>query len=69
MIEDLARKRFFTLALLRFGGVVLAFVGISIIAKRWIEPSEIVGGALVAVAIVDVMILPMILIRRWRREG
>jgi hypothetical protein len=69
MTEDLARKRFFTLALLRFGGVVLAFVGISIIAKRWIEPAEIVGGALVVVAIVDVMIVPMILIRRWRREG
>ena len=31
---DLARKRFFLLTMLRFGGVALAFVGISIIAKR-----------------------------------
>jgi hypothetical protein len=69
MTEDLARKRFFALALLRFGGVVLAFVGISIIAKRWIEPAEIVGGVLIAVAIVDVMILPLVLIRRWRSQS
>lgn len=66
MSQDLAKKRFFTLALLRFGGVVLAFVGISIIAKRWVEPAETVGGVMIAVAIVDVMFLPIILVRRWR---
>ena len=66
MTEDLAKRRFFTLALLRFGGVVLAFVGISIIAKRWVEPAEIIGGVLLAVAAVDVLLLPVILARRWR---
>lgn len=69
MTQDLARKRFFLLTMLRFGGVVLAFVGISIIAKRWIEPAEIVGGLLLVVAIVDVVVAPTVLIRRWRREG
>lgn len=69
MTEDLARKRFFLLAALRFGGVVMAFVGISIVAKRWIEPAEVIGGVLIAIAIVDVMIVPMVLIRRWRRDG
>jgi hypothetical protein len=69
MNEELAKQRFFTLALLRFGGVVLAFVGISIIAKRWIEPAEIVGGILLALAVVDVIFLPTVLIRRWRRDG
>lgn len=68
MTEDLARKRFFLLTMLRFGGVVLAFVAISIIAKRWIEPAEIVGGLLLAAAIVDVVVVPTVLIRRWRRE-
>lgn len=68
MTQDLARKRFFLLTMLRFGGVVLAFVGISIIAKRWIEPAEIVGGLLLVVAIVDVVVAPTVLIRRWRRE-
>ncbi len=66
MNEDLAKKRFFLLSMLRFGGVILAFVGISIIAKRWVEPAEIIGGALLAVAMVDVLILPTILVRRWR---
>ncbi len=69
MTQDLARKRFFLLTMLRFGGVALAFVGISIIAKRWIEPAEIVGGLLLVVAIVDVVVVPTVLIRRWRREG
>ncbi len=68
MTQDLARKRFFLLTMLRFGGVVLAFVGISILAKRWIEPAEIVGGLLLVVAIVDVVVVPTVLIRRWRRE-
>ncbi len=68
MTQDLARKRFFLLTMLRFGGVALAFVGISIIAKRWIEPAEIVGGLLLVVAIVDVVVAPTVLIRRWRRE-
>ncbi len=68
MTQDLARKRFFLLTMLRFGGVALAFVGISIIAKRWIEPAEIVGGLLLVVAIVDVVVVPTVLIRRWRRD-
>lgn len=66
MNEELAKKRFFTLTALRFGGVVLAFVGISIIAKRWIEPAEVIGGVLLAVAMIDVLILPTFLIRHWR---
>jgi hypothetical protein len=68
MNEDLAKKRFFTLTALRFGGVILAFVGISIIAKRWIEPAEIIGIMVLAVAMIDVLIVPTILIRRWRSE-
>jgi len=66
MNEELAKKRFFTLTALRFGGVILAFVGISIIAKRWVEPAEIIGGVLLALAMIDVLIMPTILIRRWR---
>ena len=67
MNEDLAKKRFFTLTVLRFGGVILAFVGISIMAKRWIEPAEIIGVIVLVLAMIDVLILPTILIRRWRR--
>jgi hypothetical protein len=69
MNEELAKKRFFVLTALRFGGVILAFVGISIIAKRWVEPAEVVGGALLAVAMIDVLIVPTILIRSWRSKS
>jgi hypothetical protein len=68
MNEELAKKRFLMLTALRFGGVILAFVGISIIAKRWIEPAEIVGGVLLAVAMIDVLIVPTFLIRSWRSK-
>lgn len=69
MNEDLAKKRFFTLTALRFGGVVSAFIGIAFISKRWIEPAEVIGGLFLANAIIDVLVVPPILIRRWRSES
>lgn len=63
---DPARARFFTLGLIRLGGVALAFLGVSIIAKRWIEPAEIIGGVLMFVAAVDVLVVPVLLAKRWR---
>jgi hypothetical protein len=68
MNEELAKKRFLMLTALRFGGVILAFVGISIIAKRWVEPAEIIGGVLLAIAMIDVLIVPTILVKNWRRD-
>ena len=64
--HDPARARFFALGLIRLGGVVLAFIGISIIAKRWVEPAEIIGGALLFIAAIDVLVVPLILVKRWR---
>lgn len=64
--EATARRRFITLAALRFGGVALAFIGISIIMKRWIEPADIIGTALMVVGAFDVIVLPVLLARRWR---
>ena len=64
--HDPARARFFALGLIRLGGVVLAFVGISIIAKRWVEPAEIIGGVLLFIAAIDVLVVPLILVKRWR---
>ena len=64
--HDPARARFFALGLIRLGGVVLAFIGISIIAKRWVEPAEIIGGVLLFIAAIDVLVVPLILAKRWR---
>lgn len=64
--EDIAKKRFFTLGLIRLFGVACAFLGVSIIAKRWIEPAEIIGGLLILNGAVDVIVIPPILARKWR---
>jgi hypothetical protein len=63
---DPARARFFTLGLIRLGGVAIAFLGVAIIAKRLIEPAEIVGGILLFIAAFDVLVVPVILAKRWR---
>ena len=63
---DPARARFFMLGLIRLGGVALAFLGVSIIAKRLVEPAEIIGGLLLLIAAVDVLVIPVLLAKRWR---
>ena len=66
MSEDLAKRRFLMLAAVRFSGVVFAFLGIAILSKRWIEPADLVGGALIVLGAVEVLLLPVVLARRWR---
>ncbi|MEP6784850.1 MAG: hypothetical protein ABI898_03805 [Sphingomonadales bacterium] len=68
MTEDQARKRFFLLTILRFSGVAIAFLGIAVIMKRLIEPADIVGTVLLAIGVFDVLVLPTILMRRWKSE-
>lgn len=63
---DPARTRFFILGLVRLGGVVLAFLGISIMAKRWIEPADFIGGALIVVGAIEVLVIPRLLAKSWR---
>lgn len=63
---DPARARFFALGLIRLAGVALAFLGISILAKRWIEPAEVIGGLFLVMGAVNVLVLPLILVKRWR---
>lgn len=66
MEPDPARARFFALGFLRLGGVALAFLGISILAKRWIEPAEVIGGLFLVMGAVNVLVLPVVLAKRWR---
>jgi hypothetical protein len=63
---DPARARFFALGLIRLAGVALAFLGVAIIAKRLVEPAEIVGGLLLFIAAIDVLVVPLLLVKRWR---
>lgn len=64
---DLARKRFFTLGLIRLSGVIAAFAGIAVAVKRPVEPADIIGGALIAFGIVQVILVPVLLLRAWRK--
>ena len=66
MTKDPARTRFFVIGLIRLSGVALAFLGITILSKRLIEPAEIVGGIFIAIGAIDVLLLPLFLARRWR---
>ena len=63
---DPARTRFFTLGLIRLLGVASAFLGVAVIAKRWVEPAEIIGGLLLLNGAVDVLVVPVLLVKRWR---
>lgn len=63
---DPARARFMILNLIRLSGVALAFLGVTIIVKRWVEPAEIVGGILLFIAAFDVLVVPVLLAKRWR---
>ncbi len=68
MTEEQAKRRFFMLAAIRLSGVVVAFFGIAVVMKRLIEPADIVGTALIAVGAFEVILLPVLLLRRWRTE-
>ena len=63
---DPAKARFFMLGLIRLGGVALAFLGVAVIAKRIVEPAEIIGGILLFIAAIDVLVVPFLLVKKWR---
>ena len=66
MTEDEAKKRFFRLAAVRLVGVATAFLGVAVVAKRFVEPADLIGGALIAFGIFDVIVMPLMLLRKWR---
>lgn len=70
--EALYRRRFFILQALRIAGAALGFLGLAIIAGKLTSggrplPAGL-GYAILAVAIVDVLLVPSLLIRAWRRN-
>jgi hypothetical protein len=64
--EDKSRQRFIVLAAIRFSGVAIAFLGIAVVMRRLIEPADIIGTALIAIGAFEVLVLPLLLVRRWR---
>lgn len=67
MSEDEAKRRFMLLTTVRFGGLMLALLGVTIIATRFVEPADLIGYSLVAAGAFEVIVMPQLLVRRWKR--
>lgn len=64
--DNLARQRFIILTVLRALGVALMLLGMGIIGSRLVEPSDVIGSIIFAVGFLDSLIVPRLLIRKWR---
>jgi poly-gamma-glutamate capsule biosynthesis protein CapA/YwtB (metallophosphatase superfamily) len=64
--SDPARARFFIITAMRFFGVGAIFFGVAVIAKRWFEPAEIVGGVFILFGLTNMLVVPAILVKAWR---
>lgn len=63
--DDLARKRFMVLNLVRFSGAGIAVFGVAIAAGKVALP-EMVGYLLIAVGAIDALVMPIVLARSWK---
>ena len=66
--EDLAKRRFLTIQLIRLAGVVMAFFGLWIIAGKS-ELPLLLGYFLFLNGLFDALFLPIILAKRWKSPG
>ena len=67
MNEDLAKRRFMILSLIRLSSVIMAFVGAANIAGKLLPSvSPYFGYILIALAAFDFFFVTRMLIRRWR---
>lgn len=66
--EAMWKRRFFALMLARLSGTVLALLGLVIGFSDVFQPGgfRLPGIALIAAGLADLVILPIILRRRWR---
>lgn len=63
--EELARKRFMLLQIIRLGGAVMAMIGAVIISGRLID-MPMLGYVLLIVGAVEFFVLPNLIARGWR---
>lgn len=62
---DPARSRFIAIQAMRWMGLAFVLVGL-LVVNRKIELPEIAGYILVVVGLVDALIVPTILSRKWK---
>ena len=62
---DPARIRFLALQLIRISGVVMALIGLVILAGKTDLP-QLAGWVLLVIGMLDCLVVPQILVRRWK---
>ena len=63
--DELAKKRFMAIQLMRFMGAALVIFGLLVINGN-IDLPRVLGFVLVLIGIVDALVMPSILVRRWK---
>lgn len=63
--DDLARKRFMVMNMVRFTGVGIAAFGAAITAGAVALP-EMFGYLLIAAGAIDALVMPIVLARSWK---
>lgn len=68
--EELAKKRFMVLNLVRLFAVAIVLGGVTNIAGKWApDLSPVLGYALLVFGAVDFFLAPVLLKRMWRTPG
>jgi hypothetical protein len=65
MSEDPARRRFMVVQAMRWAGVAFVILGLLVINGRVDLPRE-AGYVLFLIGIVDALVMPTVLARRWK---
>jgi membrane protein implicated in regulation of membrane protease activity len=70
MDEDVARQRLLLYSLVRFGGLLIFFLGIAIMYTSLVRPGgwPQVGAIVAILGVLDAMLAPRILKRSWDRQ-
>ncbi len=71
--DDLAKKRYIALSMMRIIGIAMVMAGFLLIAGRWSitgpDLDRWIGGVLVLFGAFDFAVMPKLLARRWKSPG
>ena len=70
MDEDTARRRLLLYTLVRFGGLLIFFLGLAIIYTNLLRPGgwPQVGAVVAIMGVIDAMFAPLLLTRAWDKQ-
>ena len=70
MDEDVARRRLLLYSLVRFGGLIIFFLGLGIFYTDLVRPGgwPQLGAIIAIVGVIDAMLAPRLLKRAWDKQ-